>query len=169
MKTERKSKRTSIGFSDCPTHDDINRITDRLPAPITVTSRVENLGLLIADKAPDAIERQEAQGQQELVNSEQLPVKCSPVLKAKLQYAGVVFDSVTPDDALFCLAILPKGWKKQPTDHSMWSALVDDKGQKQAMIFYKAAFYDRDAFMSGLRRDTLLRHRTSMSRRASHE
>jgi hypothetical protein len=42
---------------------------------------------------------------------------------------------------------LPPGWKVVPTDHSMWSDLVDAKGEKRASIFYKAAFYDRDAFI----------------------
>ena len=34
----------------------------------------------------------------------------------------------------------------------MHSNLVDDKGRIRATIFYKAAFYDRDAHMSLLRR-----------------
>lgn len=49
-------------------------------------------------------------------------------------------------DPLFCHAELPAGWHKEATDHSMWSNLVDDKGRIRAKIFYKAAFYDRDAF-----------------------
>jgi hypothetical protein len=30
----------------------------------------------------------------------------------------------------------------------MWSYLVDEKGRERAAIFYKAAFYDRDAHIS---------------------
>jgi len=48
---------------------------------------------------------------------------------------------------LFIECVMPAGWKKVPTDHSMWSNLLDDKGRIRANIFYKAAFYDRDAFM----------------------
>ena len=29
----------------------------------------------------------------------------------------------------------------------MWSDLLDDKGVKRGSIFYKAAFYDRSAFL----------------------
>jgi len=94
---------------------------------------------------PGAIERQEAQGQEQLVNSEQLPVNC--VGKEKLEAAGVIFGDPLPDDPLFCEAKLPDGWKKEATDHSMWSKLVDGYGNERASIFYKAAFYDRDAFM----------------------
>jgi hypothetical protein len=47
---------------------------------------------------------------------------------------------------------LPEGWHIKATDHSMWSNLVDDKGRNRASIFYKAAFYDREAFLSFNRR-----------------
>ena len=43
---------------------------------------------------------------------------------------------------------MPNGWKKQATDHSMWSELIDDKGKVRATIFYKAAFYDQRAFLN---------------------
>jgi hypothetical protein len=98
---------------------------------------------------PGAIEEQEAQGQKELMNSTQLPAKVDEGLKKELEEAGVVFGEPDANDPLFCDATLPPGWKKQATDHSMWSKLVDDQGQERASIFYKAAFYDRDAFMRG--------------------
>jgi len=47
---------------------------------------------------------------------------------------------------------LPIGWKKRSTGHSMWNDLVDDKGRVRATFFYKAAFYDRDAFINFERR-----------------
>lgn len=130
---------------DVLTH--VRRHLDRVPAPAAVTSKTEVHREWTLGGNPGAIEAQEARGQQELVNNTQLPVKCDPALKAKLTAAGVVFGGSTPEDSLFCYATLPKGWKKQATGHSMWSELLDDKGHKQALIFYKAAFYDRDAFM----------------------
>ena len=30
----------------------------------------------------------------------------------------------------------------------MWNELIDNKGRKRASFFYKAAFYDRDAFIN---------------------
>lgn len=94
---------------------------------------------------PGAIERSEARGHQELVNSTQLPTDCRPEDKAKLEAAGVVFGEPNPRDPMFCDATLPAGWKKVATDHSMWSDIVDETGKKRGSIFYKAAFYDRSA------------------------
>ena len=55
-------------------------------------------------------------------------------------------------DDLFVHVTLPDGWKIVPTDHSMWSDLVDPKGVKRASIFSKEAFYDRSAHMDLLTR-----------------
>ena len=92
---------------------------------------------------PGAIEFQEAIGQEELCNSDCLPVKGSD--DEKIQALPIEWGEVVPGDDLFKSVKLPKGWKIKPTDHSMWSDLVDDSGKKQAAIFYKAAFYDRRA------------------------
>lgn len=101
---------------------------------------------------PHAIEEQESQGQQELVASQQLPRVCNSPrgINAAEQYhkMGIkVFTSSKGDD-LFMGVKLPDGWKKEATDHSMWNNLVDDKGRIRATFFYKAAFYDRDAFVN---------------------
>jgi hypothetical protein len=93
---------------------------------------------------------QEAQGQTELVNSEVLPTRINSPhgvdVKAKLTELGFKFGNVVDD--LFQEVTLPAGWKKVATDHSMWSKVVDDQGRERISIFYKAAFYDRDAFMN---------------------
>ncbi len=98
--------------------------------------------------APHKIEQQEAQGQAEFVNSETLPTKMGANDKAVLEKAGVKFGDKVEGDEIFQYVELPAGWKKMPTDHSMWSNLVDDKGRVRAAIFYKAAFYDRKAHLS---------------------
>jgi hypothetical protein len=89
---------------------------------------------------------QESAGQQQFVNSDTLPVEIDAESKKKLEAAGVKFGKAVEGDELFLYVDLPNGWKKVPTDHSMWSHLVDDKGTVRAEIFYKAAFYDRRAF-----------------------
>ncbi len=91
---------------------------------------------------------QEAQGQQSFVNSETLPNEMSPATKTALEEAGVKFLEPVKNDELFQYVELPEGWKKVPTDHSMWSDLVDETGRRRATIFYKAAFYDRRASIS---------------------
>jgi hypothetical protein len=55
-------------------------------------------------------------------------------------------------DELFVNCTLPEGWRKAGTDHSRHSNLVDDKGRVRASIFYTAAFYDRSADVSFVRR-----------------
>lgn len=88
------------------------------------------------------IEDMEAQGQRELASqTTQLPTKGSEdPAWAKM---GVIFGAAVEGDAIWRKVTLPEGWKVVPTDHSMWSNLVDAKGTKRAAIFYKAAFYDR--------------------------
>ena len=102
---------------------------------------------------PEAIENQEAEGQKELVVNEQLPRKCnhpSEITNTDEQYRKMgikTFPSSKGDD-MFLGVKLPDGWKKEATDHSMWSNLVDSNGVVRATIFYKAAFYDRDTFIN---------------------
>lgn len=106
------------------------------------------------ESAGNAILAQEARGQQELVRSEVLPTKGTSTPDEAAQYAamGIVLGAEVSGDKLFRTATLPPGWKKVSTGHSMWSNLVDDQGRVRATIFYKAAFYDRDAFMNVSRR-----------------
>ncbi|MGW1436941.1 hypothetical protein ACWD7M_17025 [Streptomyces griseus] len=94
-----------------------------------------------------AIEEQERAGQTQLVNSDRLPTdrQGSP---AEYEALGFVFGDPDPDDPLFAPATLPEGWTRQASDHDMWSYLVDGLGRRRAFIFYKAAFYNRHAFMS---------------------
>lgn len=96
------------------------------------------------------LETLELEGQREAVgNSSQLPVKGligaeRPVWEAmgiKILLPALV------SDPLFCAVELPSGWKKAATDHQMWNNLLDDKGRVRGTFFYKAAFYDRDAFI----------------------
>lgn len=96
----------------------------------------------IVAATPGGIEAQEAAGQRQLIQSSTLPKDCP---RDVLEACGVVFG----DDAdnLFVNVTLPAGWTKQTTDHSMWSKLLDDKGRERGGIFYKAAFYDRNAHM----------------------
>lgn len=117
---------------------------------ITNTTReaLENPLVALLTSRGGGIEASERRGQSEFVSSEQLPADCRG--KEKLEAAGVVFGKPVSGDPMFCHATLPKGWKKVPTDHAMWSELVDENGVKRASIFYKAAFYDRSAFMSAI-------------------
>ena len=98
-------------------------------------------------------EGQARYGQKEFVNSQQLPSKCNwpsrgVDLKKQYKKLGIKVVGKTSVDDLFLDVVLPEGWKLECTDHSMWNRLMDDKGRERATIFYKAAFYDRDAFIN---------------------
>lgn len=99
------------------------------------------------------IEAQEKAGQLEQAEKQTLPMDLgqrwdkSPdaAAKARAPWEALGFKFGNPVEGIFVEATFPKGWKKQPTDHSMWSDIVDEKGRKRGAIFYKAAFYDRSA------------------------
>lgn len=90
------------------------------------------------------IEKQEADGQRQLVESLSFPVKGDQ--DEALIAMGFEFGEPYSSDPMFRDAKLPAGWKKQASDHSMWSYIVDEQSRKRVAVFYKAAFYDRDSF-----------------------
>ena len=96
---------------------------------------------------PSAIELQEKTGQRELITSNQLPVSLGMRGTANEDYEkmGIRIIGETEGDNIFFDVELPQGWKIQPTEHPMWSELVDSKGRIRSSIFYKAVFYDRSA------------------------
>lgn len=89
---------------------------------------------------------QEARGQRQLVHSDRLPSDVRGD-RAQWEALGFTFGEPDPDDPMFMPATLPDGWVKRPTDHSMWSVIADNLGRERVEVFYKAAFYDRSAFM----------------------
>lgn len=92
------------------------------------------------------IEGLEAAGQRELIHSSALPSDMKPG-EATFLSLGFTFGPVDKFDSMFRPATLPAGWRKEGSDHSMWSYIVDELGRRRVAIFYKAAFYDRSAFM----------------------
>jgi hypothetical protein len=102
------------------------------------------------------IEVQEKRGQQELVRSSQLPAKGNPYGKVSAVEAyerlGINVIGPSKGDPIFLDVVLPEGWKKESTDHSMYTKLIDDRGRQRMTFFYKAAFYDREAFISTIER-----------------
>jgi hypothetical protein len=115
------------------------------PAVLAAAAAGDMHNALVA-ATPGGIEAQEAAGQATLCANEQLPKDMRGATREQLEAIGFKFG--TDIDELFVTAHLPPGWKKAATDHSMHSDLVDDKGRERAGIFYKAAFYDRRAYLS---------------------
>lgn len=71
------------------------------------------------------------------------------------QYKKMGIKIIEEYDDLFWNVELPEGWEIKATDHYMWNELRDSKGRKRATFFYKAAFYDRSAFINFETRFTL--------------
>jgi hypothetical protein len=111
----------------------------RNPAALAAFARGDIENAILAG-TPGGIEAQEKAGQAMLPKD--MGYK-PPTREAITAATGIQF-GVDADD-LFVNVTLPPGWKLQATDHSMWSDLLDADGVKRAGIFYKAAFYDRNA------------------------
>lgn len=101
---------------------------------------------LLTNGASQAILNQEKRGQNHFVNSATLPKKCNNCTREQLEQIGIVFLDDCSD--LFVSVQLPNNWKKESTDHSRWSKLIDENGNERASIFFKAALYDRNAFVN---------------------
>ena len=123
-----------------------------------------------------AIENREKRGQQDVVRSHKLPIlvnagipdeyRARGITKemgykeshsianknkaefTKQQYERMGIRVIGKCDDLFYSVELPEGWEIRATDHALWNDLVDNKGRTRARFFYKAAFYDRDAFIN---------------------
>lgn len=119
------------------------------PAALSALARGDMDNFLVA-ATPGGIEAQEAAGQAMLCAAAQLPKEMHGCTREQLEAIGFKFGADV--DNLFVSCTLPPGWKKQATDHSMHSNLLDDKGRVRAGIFYKAAFYDRRADLNWSRR-----------------
>lgn len=107
--------------------------------------------------ALNVIDEQNRQGHRELLGSGKvsLPAEDNGMGRfdsfAILQSWGVVFplpDPTTRPDPLFRPADLPEGWEIRATAGPYWSGLMDQHGRERAAIFYKAAFYDRNAHIT---------------------
>ncbi|MFE7744424.1 hypothetical protein [Nocardia sp. NPDC057455] len=94
----------------------------------------------MSDGSDRYITDMEAAGQQQIVNGTEMPVK-GPW--EELEALGFVRGEQV--DELFVRAILPDGWRKEATEHSMHSKIVDERGVERVGVFYKAAYYDRRA------------------------
>lgn len=143
-----------------------------------IITYMDALGCVMRGESPSrAIEMQEKRGQQEVVRNQRLPKKMNDhtvpnevithgitdsmefkeryelqvqnnIEYTKQQYEMMGIVIIDEYDDLFYNVQLPEGWEIKATDHNMWNDLYDDKGRKRASFFYKAAFYDRDAFIN---------------------
>jgi len=125
----------------------------RKPAALGALLKGDLKNFLVA-ATPGGIERQEAEGQRDLVNAEvtRLPreVVVPPQRGPRLEnvYAQSGIEVIGDYDDLFVNVKLPAGWKLVATEHPMHSRLLDERGRERAAVFYKAAFYERRAIIA---------------------
>jgi hypothetical protein len=118
-------------------------VTDQ-QSPTDYSKRIPGVAALLLT-GTGTIEAMEAAGQREACATASLPSDVRD--REQWEALGLMFGDPFADDSLFCPATLPTGWGKAPTDHSMWSNIVDAAGNVRGSFFYKAAFYDRGAHM----------------------
>lgn len=99
---------------------------------------------------PGGIEAQEAAGQQKLVFSSDMPLDLGWRRPGGQEFGKDAFEKIgfvfgAPIDEVFQQATLPAGWIRKASDHAMWSYIHDEQGRCRVEVFYKAAFYDRNA------------------------
>ena len=95
---------------------------------------------------PGGIEQQESAGQRELLERNILPRLIRGGTREQLAQFGLRFGKDIDD--LFVECVLPLGWTKKAGEWDTHNDLLDEKGRVRAFIFFKAAFYDRQAHMS---------------------
>jgi hypothetical protein len=146
----------------------MNREKSSGMTPAAVLALVKgDKGNFMAASLPGGIEAMEAAGQAELTaHADRLPIEGTvaarlygpqdpDAIRKQWEAAGFVFgerikERSQNDREVFVACTFPKGWKLVPTNHSMWSDVIDAKGRRRAEVFFKAAFYDYHAHTFGL-------------------
>lgn len=105
------------------------------------------LGAALTMGTGAAIQMQEKMGQNDVVFSDQIPVDRHGITDTQLLAVGFVLGPRPTGRELFQSAKLPLGWTKKAANHDMWSYILDERNRTRLAIFYKSAFYDRNAYM----------------------
>jgi hypothetical protein len=117
------------------------------------------------------IESQEAKGQKEFCQESLMPkTNNSYGIQDDLltQYKKLGIEIIGDHNELFYKVKLPKGWKRIPTEHSMWNKLIDEHSRERGLIFYKAAFYDENSHFSITNRFTIKMNSSYYEHKTDH-
>lgn len=112
------------------------------------SAELSGLLLLATGDIEAVIGAQEKAGQRQLVHSDRLPADLNGDSQSDFEALGFQLGDPDPADPMFRPATLPAGWRKEGSEHDMWSYVVDELGRRRVGVFYKAAFYDRKAHMN---------------------
>lgn len=108
------------------------------------------LGMFGGSKTP--VEDAEKSGQARMIAKKQLPIKAnSPhgIEKSEVRkkYEELGIEILSEADEYFYNVKLPPNIEIKATEHAMWNEVYQD-GKEIASFFYKASFYDKDAFIN---------------------
>jgi hypothetical protein len=108
----------------------------------TASGAFSHLAEMMTSGRSDYVEKMEADGQRQLVESDLMPAD-GPW--SELAELGFSQGAPVEGDDLFCHATQPAGWTREASETSTWSYILDTAGVRRVGLFYKAAFYDRRA------------------------
>ena len=129
-------------------------------SPAMLQAVLEGRGLHAG--TPEGIQESEQKGQQEILEGGLFPKRVlvngqlygnekqetAAWTKVKELYPDLKIVDECGFDDVFMIVVMPKDWKLKPmdVDHNFyWTEVFDGNDEKIAEIFYKAAFYDRQA------------------------
>ncbi|MEV0586352.1 hypothetical protein [Nonomuraea sp. NPDC050310] len=94
------------------------------------------------------VEDLEAIGMSQLLACDVIPARLVGIDEWGLAGLGFELGDLVDGDPLFRYACLPEGWTRKPSDGPRTGYLVDERGQRRAVLWYKAAPYDRRATLT---------------------
>lgn len=106
------------------------------------------------------IEDIERKGRDSIVNNVKLPIYANSISEKRFytkeetkdlvldKYKEIGIKVINEENDLFYNVELPKNIKLKTSESNYWTYLIDNDGKELASIFYKAVFYDRNAFIN---------------------
>lgn len=122
--------------------------------------RAELLMSAICGNSNMTIENIEKKGRDEILNKVQMPIfglhingkmfrdkeETKEIVARKYKELGI--EIINEANDLFYNVKLPNNLKLKSSESNYWTYLINEEKQELASIFYKAVFYDRDAFIN---------------------
>ena len=103
----------------------------------------------------------ERKGRDNILNKTQLPIYANTINgkyysfekentkeAVREKYKEIGIEIINEENDLFYNVKLPKNLKLKSSESNYWTYLINNEGKELASIFYKAVFYDRDAFIN---------------------
>ena len=118
------------------------------------------LSVLCGKDSNKTIDNIEKRGRDIIVNKVQLPIYANSINDKRFytkeetkdlvlkKYKEIGIEIINEENDLFYNVKLPNNIKLKSSESNYWTYLINNSGKELASIFYKAVFYDRDAFIN---------------------